>query len=125
MTKEKLFIKNGNAFDINEDNIMAYVKQILSVLRRYKDKDNNCKTEKIFFDINALQMQNIELDELKDNVLSNFEKMISDNALRDIKEDPYIKKIKLPSLQEADPRVDKKQFKEISKNISSIIKVQN
>ena len=125
MTKEKLYIKTGNAFDINEENINVYVKKILSVLRRYKDKDNNSKTEKAFFDINELQIQSIELKELNDNVLSNFGKMISDNTLRDIKEEPYIKKIKLPSLQEAVPKVDKKEFKEISKNIGSIIKVQN
>ena len=51
--------------------------------------------------------------------------MILNNTFRDIKEEPYIKKIKLPLLLEPVPKIDKIEFKEISNNIGSIIKIQN
>ena len=126
MYKDNLYIRKNNVYEINEKNVMLYIKQMLSILRIYKDKDNNSKTEKCIFEVNSLpQMQNYSVDELENNLFSNFEKMISDNNLRDIKEEPYIKKIKLPSLQETVPKLDKKEYQEISKNIGSILKVQN
>ena len=126
MSKEKLYIIKKNVYEINENNIMGYTKQIINILRRYKDKDNNNKTEKSLFEVNSLpQIQNLSLEDPENNMLSNFVKMIADNTLRDIREEPYIKKIKLPLLQEAVPKINKKEFKEISKNIGSILKVQN
>ena len=49
MSKEKLYIQNENIVGINEENINSYIKSILNVLRRYKDKDNNNKIEKSIF----------------------------------------------------------------------------
>ena len=127
MTEEKLYTKNKDKYDINEENVREYVKQILNVLRRYKDKDNDNKTEKALFNINTIQIQNIEDKELKDNILPKFERMILDpeNPLKKINEEPYIKKIKLPALQEAVPKLYKEEYQDISKNIGSIIKVKN
>ena len=48
MHKEKLFIQNGNNFEINEDNVMAYIKSIINVLQRVKKIDSNEKIEKAF-----------------------------------------------------------------------------
>ena len=119
MSKEKLYIINNNVIEINEENIISYIKAILNVLRRYKDKDNNDKTEKAIFEVQELN--NIPLD---DN-LTNLGKMISDDTLKEIREEPYIKKIKLPQQQEAPPKINKKEFKEISKNIGTILRIQN
>ena len=116
MYKDKLYIRKNNIYEINENNVMLYIKKILSILRIYKDKDNNSKTEKSIFEVNSLpQIQNFSEDELENNLFTNFEKMISDNNLRDIKEEPYIKKNKLPSLQEAAPKMDKKNIKNFQK----------
>ena len=125
MSKEKLYIQNKNIYDINEENVISYIKSILNVLRRYKDKDNNREIEKSIFEIKELKnFQNISLKEFQDN-LENIGKMCTDNSLREIKEDPYVKKIKMPSIQESVPKLSQKEFKEISKNIGSILKVQN
>ena len=37
MIKENLY---------NNENLMIYIKKIVNVLRRYKDNDNKCETEK-------------------------------------------------------------------------------
>ena len=117
MSKEKLYI-NNNINLINEENVHNYIKSLLNVLRRYKEKDNNDKTEKGIFEIS--ECNNIPL-----NVnLENLGKMITDESIREIKEEPYIKKIKLPQQQEAVPKLNQKEFKEISRNIGSILKIQ-
>ena len=117
MSKEKLYIQKGNSYEINEEYLQNYIKAILNVLRRYKDKDNNNNTEKALFETKKLN--NIPS---KEN-LKNLENIITDNSLRDIKEEPFIKKIKLPQIQEAVPKMNKNEIKEISKNIGSIMKV--
>ena len=117
MTKERLYIQKPNSYEINEEYLQNYIKAILNVLRRYKDKDNNNNIEKALFETKKLN--NIPS---KDN-LKNLENIITDNSLRDIKEEPFIKKIKLPQIQEAVPKMNKNEIKEISKNIGSIMKV--
>ena len=117
MDKERLYIKKENSYEINEEYLKNYIKAILNVLRRYKDKDNNNNTEKALFETKKLN--NIPS---KDN-FKNLENIITDNSLRDIKEEPFIKKIKLPQIQEAVPKMNKYEIKEISKNIGSIMKV--
>ena len=86
MSKEKLRIKEKNNYFINDDNAYNYIKELINVLRRYKDKDND-KTERSYFEIP--QCKNISLN---DN-LTNLGKMISDDSLREIKEESYIKKL--------------------------------
>ena len=119
MSKEKMYIQDKNNLEINEQNIMIYIKSIINVLRRIKQKDNNEKTEKSIFEVKELK--NIPLEKN----LTNFGAMIGDNSLKEIREEPYVKKIKLPQIQEAVPKLNQKEFKEISKNIGSILKVQN
>ena len=119
MSKEKLYIQDKNNLEINEQNVMAYIKSIINVLRRIKEKDNNSKTEKPIFEVNELN--NIPLNKN----LTNFGTMITDNSLKEIKEEPFIKKIKLPHIQEAVPKLNQNEIKEISKNIGSILKVKN
>lgn len=48
ISKEKLYIQNKNNLEIKEQNVMAYIKSIINVLRRVKEKDNNEKIEKAF-----------------------------------------------------------------------------
>ena len=40
MNKEKLYIQNKDTYEINEEKVNIYIKAILNVLRRVKDKDN-------------------------------------------------------------------------------------
>ena len=68
-----------------------------------------------------MELKNIPLSKN----LINFGLMLRDNPLKEIKEEPYIKKIKLPQIQETVPKLSQKEFKEISKNIGSILKIQN
>lgn len=85
MSKEKLLIKEKNNYFINDDNAYNYIKELINVLRRYKDKDND-KTERSYFEIP--QCKNISLN---DN-LKIVGKNISDDSLLEIKEESYIKK---------------------------------
>jgi len=119
MTKEKLFIQNENIFWINEENLNSYIKLILNILKRNKDKDNNNKIEKPIFKIK--EFNNISF---KYN-LKNLENILKDNSLREIKDEPYTKKIKIPLIQEPIPKLDQNENKEISKNIDSIMKILN
>ena len=86
ISKEKLFIQNENIFEINGENLNSYIKSILNILRRYKDKDNNNKIEKSIFEIKDLN--NIPS---KDN-LKNLGNILINNSFREIKEEPYTKK---------------------------------
>ena len=119
MSKEKLYTQNKDIFEINEEYINLYIKSILNVLRRYKDKDNNNKIEKSYFEIKELN--NIPS---KEN-LKNLGNILIDNSFREIKEEPYTKKIKMPLIQEAIPKLGQNEIKEISKNIGSTMKVSN
>ena len=119
MSKEKMYIQDKNNLEINENNVNAFIKSIINVLRRSKMNDNNDRTEKSIFELKELK--NIPLDKN----LENFAKMMGDTSLREIKDEPFIKKIKLPSIQETVPKLNQKEFKEISKNIGAILKVQN
>lgn len=120
MSKEKLYkISNNNIIEINEDNIVDYNKAVINILRRYKDYDNNAKTEKALFEIDKLNSLPLG------NNLMNLGKIVSDDTFREMREEPFIKKIKLNKQQEAAPKLNKKEFKEISKNIGSILKIKN
>ena len=104
MSKEKLYIDINNN-KINEENLNNYIKSLLNVLRRYKEKDNNDKTEKGIFEIP--ECNNIPLN----TNLEKLGKMITDESIREIKEEPYIKKNKLPQQQEAVPKLNQKNLK--------------
>ena len=119
MSKEKLYIQDKNILEINEKYVEDYIKSIINVLRRYKKDNNNIKTEKSIYEI--AELKNVPIDKN----LADFEVMIKDNSLKEIREEPFIKKIKLPLIQETAPKLSKEEFKEISKNIGSILKVQN
>ena len=45
ISKEKLYIQNKNNLEIKEQNVMAYIKSIINIFRRVKEKDNNEKIE--------------------------------------------------------------------------------
>ncbi len=118
MSKEKVYIQNKNIYEINENNVSSYIRALISVLRRYKEKDNTDKIEKAIFEVKELN--NIPLNEN----LENLGKIITDETLREIKEEPYVKKIQLPKQQEIAQKLNQKEFKEITKNIGMIMKVQ-
>ena len=118
MSKENMFNINSNIIEINEEKVMEYNKAIIGVLRRYKENNNNDNTEKALFEIEKLD--NIP----SGNSLINLEKSVSDDTLREMREEPFIKKVKLVQQQEAPPKVNREEFKEISKNIGSIIKIK-
>ena len=119
MSKEKFYKINNNMAEINEENISNYIKSITTILRRYKERDNMDKTEKSLFEIEKLD--NIP----SGNNLINLGKIISDDTFREMKDEPYIKKVQLPHQHEAAPKINKKEFNEISKNIGSILKIKN
>ena len=85
----------------------------------YKEKDNNDKTEKALFEIEKLD--NIP----SGNNLINLGKIITDDTFRDMKVEPYINKVQLAHHQETAPKINKKEFNQINKNIGSILKVKN
>ena len=90
MSKEKVYIQNKNIYEVNENNVSSYIRALISVLRRYKEKDNTDKIEKAIFEVKELN--NIPLNEN----LENLGKIITEETLREIKEEPFVIKIKLP-----------------------------
>lgn len=84
-----MFNINSNIIKINEEKVMEYNKVIIDVLRRYKENNNNDNIEKAFFEIE-------ELDNISSgNNLINLEKLFFDETLREMREEPFIKKVKL------------------------------
>ena len=70
MSKDKLYIIKKNVYEINENNVMSYAKKMISILRRYKDKDNSDKTQKGLFEVSSLpQLQNSSVEELENNMI--------------------------------------------------------
>ena len=51
MNKKHFYIQNKNDYQVIEENIEAYIKTIVLVLRRVKEKDNNDQIEKGNFEI--------------------------------------------------------------------------
>ena len=113
MNKEKL-----DNIKINEENLNNYIKAIVNALIRYEKKDNDDITEIGIFKID--KCNNIPSNEN----LENIGKMIKDKSIKEIKEEPYFKKISLPHQQEEAPNLNQKEFIEISKNLNSILKIQ-
>ena len=56
-----------------------------------------------------MELKNIPLSKN----LINFGLMLRDNPLKEIKEESYIKKVKLPQIQETIPKLSHKEFKEM------------
>ena len=119
MSKEKLYIQNDNKFEINEKYINPYIKSTINVLRRNKNNDNDYIIEKSLIEIK--EINNIP-SKGNSNHLGNI---LIDNYLREIKDEPYTKKIKMPLIQEPIPELDQSEVKEISKNIISFKNISN
>ncbi len=77
MNKKHFYIQNKNDYQVIEENIEAYIKTIVLVFRRFKEKDNNDEIEKGNFEIKKLGSiyESIE----------NLEKIFSDDPLRKLK----------------------------------------
>ena len=93
-------------------------KIITSVLIKNKENDNNGKIEKSIFDFENLNQ--ISLDEY----LSNLKRIISDNSYREKEEEPYIQTINLPQQYILPPKLDLIEYKNITKNINSILEIK-
>ena len=85
------------------------------VLPRSIKPDDNSSVYKSILSLNELN-NTPSIDNLR-NILAN--------DLDEVKEEPYIKKNKLNPLQEALPKQDPKEFKELSKYIGQIMKINN
>ena len=85
------------------------------VLPRSIRPDDNSNVYKSILSINELS-NTPSIDNLR-NILAN--------DLDEVKEEPYIKKNKLNPLQEALPKQDQKEFKELSKCIGQIMRINN
>ena len=85
------------------------------VLPRSIKPDDNSNVYKSILSLNELS-NTPSIDNLR-NILAN--------DLDEVKEEPYIQKIKLNPLQEALPRHDPKEFKELSKYIGQIMRINN
>ena len=85
------------------------------VLPRSIKPDDNSNVYKSILSLNEL-INIPSIDNLR-NILAN--------DLDEVKEEPYIKKNKLNLLQEALPKQDLKEFKELSKIIGQIMEINN
>ena len=85
------------------------------VLPRSIKPDDNSNVYKPILSLNELS-NTPSIDNLR-NILAN--------DLDEVKEEPYIKKVKLNPLQESLPKQDSKEFKELSKCIGQIMKINN
>ena len=85
------------------------------VLPRNIKPDDNSNVYKSILSLNELS-NTPSIDNLR-NILAN--------DLDEVKEEPYIKKNKLNPLQEALPKQDQKEFKELSKCIGQIMRINN
>ena len=117
MNKKNFYIQNKKDCKVIEKNVEDYIKGLVSVLRRVKEKDNDDKIENACFEIEKLGSIYESIETL--------EKIFSDNSLREIKEEPYVKKIQLTQKKKVPPKLNQNEFKEIIKNIGSIIKIEN
>jgi len=119
MTKDKFFAHNNNTLELNEESISNLIKVITSVLIKNREDDNNDKIENSTFNFETLNQ--ISLNEY----LTNLEKIISDNFFREKEEEPYIKTIKLPQQYILPPKLDLIEYENITKNLNSILEVEN
>ena len=119
MTKDILFIHNNKTLEINEESISNMIKVIISVLIKNKEGDNNDKIEKSIF--NFENLNKISLNEY----LSNLKGIISDNSYGEKKEDPYIQTTDLPKKYIPPPKLDLREYENITKNVNSILEVKN
>ena len=80
INKKQFYIQNKNDYQLIEENIEVDIKTIVSIIRRFKEKDNNDEIEKGNFEIKNLGSIYESIEKL--------EKISSDNPLREIKEKP-------------------------------------
>ena len=118
MTKDKLFVHNDKTLEINEESISNMTKVITSLLIKNKENDNNGKIEKSIYNIENLNQ--ISLYEY----LSNLKRIISDHSYREKEEEPYIQPINLPQQYIPPPKLDLIEYKNITKNINSILEIK-
>ena len=120
MHKEKLYTIKEDKLEILENNLEKYYEVIIQSLIRKKINENKDDTKESKFEID--KFVKIELSENFDN-LSNI--ISEDNKNLKLNEDPYIDKIKLEKIKERSKNLNQKEFKEITKNLGSILNAKN
>ena len=120
MHKEKLYTIKEDKLEILENNLEKYYEVIIQSLIRKKINENKDDTKESKFEID--KFVKIELSENFDN-LSNI--ISEDNKYLKLNEEPYIDKIKLEQIKERSKNLNQKEFKEITKNLGSILNAKN
>ena len=120
MHKEKLYTIKEDKLEILENNLEKYYEVIIQSLIRKKINENKDDTKESKFEID--KFVKIELNENFDN-LSNI--ISEDNKYLKLNEEPYIDKIKLEKIKERSKNLNQKEFKEITKNLGSILNAKN
>ena len=125
MHKEKLYTIKEDKLEILENNLEKYYEVIIQSLIRKKINENKDDTKESKFEID--KFVKIELSENFDN-LSNI--ISEDNKYLKLNEEPYIdkiklEKIKLEKIKERSKNLNQKEFKEITKNLGSILNAKN
>ena len=120
MHKEKLYTIKEDKLEILENNLEKYYEVIIQSLIRKKINENKDDTKESKFEID--KFVKIELSENFDN-LSNI--ISEDNKYLKLNEEPYIDKIKLEKIKERSKNLNQKEFKEITKNLGSILNAKN
>ena len=119
MHKEKLYTIKEDKLEILENNLEKYYEVIIQSLIRKKINNNKDDTKESKFEID--KFVKIELTNF-DN-LSNI--ISEDNKYLKLNEEPYIDKIKLEKIKERSKNLNQKEFKEITKNLGSILNAKN
>lgn len=120
MYKEKIYTSKDEKYEILKDNLKKYYEVIIKSLIRKTKNENKEPTKESKFEIDKLEkIQLIENFDNLNNILSNANKYLKVN------EEPYIDKIKLEQIQETAKKLSPKEFKEITKNLGSILNVIN
>ena len=101
----------------NKENIYDYIEVLLNIFNRNKYQDNNKETAKAVFEID--QCKHIPLND----EVTNLRKIICDDSLTKIENRIFIKNIELPKSQEITPKLNQNEYKELLKNVGSIIKL--
>ena len=120
MHKEKLYTIKEDKLEILENNLEKYYEVIIQSLIRKKINENKDDTKESKFEID--KFVKIELSENFDNLIYIISE---DNKYLKLNEEPYIDKIKLEKIKERSKNLNQKEFKEITKNLGSILNAKN
>jgi hypothetical protein len=123
MYKEKLYTFKDDKIVLKDD-LNEYCEVIKKSLIRDINNENKDETKESKFEIDKLEkIESYEnFDNLKE-ILKTANKNL--NRYKEEEKEPYVNKIKLEQIQETAKKLSSEEFKEITKNLGSILNVKN